>query len=137
MEFYVIYSVDCLYENYLNNCRPRPELCEKLTLTEEGESEYRYLEGQWEEAVHEKWAGILSKADFEKFLYDTFLTAEDCETLGSLTEYGWMPAIPFNADDEESICNAYVTPLIPGQAEMSEAQWERLRSAVIHKYKDF
>ena len=133
MEFYVIYSADCLHENYLKNCRPRPELCEKLTLTEDGESEYRYLGGPWEDAVHEKWAGFLAKAEFDQFIDDTYLTAEDCETMGSLTEFGWMPAISFNADDNDSICNAYVTPHCPGITG-TEEQWERLKTAIVQKY---
>jgi hypothetical protein len=136
MEFYVIYSADVMEARYLNYCRPRPELQEKLDLTEDGESEYRYLEGSWANAVHEKWAGVLSRKEFDQFIYDTFLTAEDTETLGSLTEYGHMPAISFNADDNESICNAYVTPLIKGEGTVSEEQWERLRSVIIAKYKE-
>ena len=137
MEFYVIYSADVHDPDYLQYCRPRPALCEKLMLTEDGESEYTYLEGVWETAVHEKWVGVLTRPEFDQFISDTYLSAEDTETMGSITlDMGHIPAISFNADDQDSICNAYVTPLIPGKGTMTEAQWERLRDAVVRTYSD-
>jgi hypothetical protein len=137
VEFYVIYSVDTHGDGNAGWGLPRKEILGKLNQTEDDEEyDYSYLGGRWETGFHRKYCGVLKREDFETFLNDTCLSAEDSETMGSLTEMGWMPAISFSADDDDSIISCYVTPHVDGIAG-TEEQWNRLRDAIVSKYKEW
>ncbi len=103
-------------------------------LTEEEECD----EGEFPEGYgHRKWTAELNREDFDAFLDQSGLYAEDIETMGSLTiEHGWLPAISFN--DEEAYANAYVTPFPEpvrrGNDPFSERHWARVRKLVVGKY---
>ena len=65
---------------------------------------------------------------------------EDTETMGSITEYGHLPAIAFNGDSQECIESAYVTPFPdierkskPTQ-ENEEKCWNRIKKAMLNLY---
>lgn len=77
----------------------------------EGDEQYPYDymadEGagdRWRDGKHRKWVAELSAEEFEKFLDDEFgLTVEEARergenTLGSITEFGHLPAYALNTD---------------------------------------
>ncbi len=114
MEYSVIYSVDIPSGVSMRPFVP-PE-CKRLWEETEGDEQYQYghLEGRWERGHHRKWVAILDQAQFEEFVRDVGLFAEDVQTMGSLGApgfgFGWAPAISFRNDDPDAIQSAYVTP---------------------------
>ena len=142
MKFSVIYTVDCCNSESLHHYLPSHR---HLFTTTEGNEEYDYgyLGGDWAKGKHRKLCAILDKSQFERFLDDTGLMAEDCETMGSLGApgfgVGWAPAISFTANwTTAAILNAYVTPIPDVQkAQFDERDWKRIRRAVINKYRNW
>lgn len=135
--FSVIYSVDCVEdEDVAHYAPPEKDAWEET----EGDEQYEFshLEGEWEKGHHRKWAGIGNLFQFERFLTECDLEAEDVETMGSIGTpgfgMGWAPAISFKGDDPGCIRGAYVTPLIPKSE--AEPVWEDVRQAVIKRYKE-
>jgi hypothetical protein len=127
MKFYVIYSFDCT-----KNDNPKyydPPYKDDWTQTEgDDEWDYNYLADEnphnadmWRDGHHRKYVyPDMDKAQFLHFLKETSLCFEDVETMGSLTDIGWMPAFAFRASDSAmSIydnkglvdAGAYVTPI--------------------------
>ena len=138
MQFSVIYSVDVPEDVDVADFAP-PDL--HLWDQTEGNDqyEYSYLEGQWENGTHRKWFAILEREQFDAFVEHCGLYAESTATMGSLGApgfgFGWAPAISFNGGDQDSIQNAYVTPIIETKKEsLDEHDWERVRSAVLAVY---
>ena len=138
MKFSVIYSVDVCEDVDVADFAP-PDL--DLWNQTEGDDqyEYGYLEGCWENGSHRKWCAMLDREQFDAFVEHCGLFAEDCETMGSIGApgfgFGWAPAISFNADHEDCIANAYVTPLPDVEREsFNEKDWERVRGAVLSVY---
>lgn len=138
MQFSVIYSADVPGGVSIKDYIP-PQVSRLWSLTESGGSEYSYLEGQWEKGKHRKWVALLTRKQFDAFVDKLGLYAESTETMGNLGApefgYGWSPAISFNADHQDAILNAYVTP-IPDttKAGGDERDWQRVRRAVISAY---
>jgi hypothetical protein len=92
---------------------------------------------QWAFAEHGKWAGILTGAQLSELCDEQGLTAEDCETGGSLTGIGWLPAVSFHSDDPSAIVSAYVTPIPEDDARpFTEDDWQSLRDAIVSAYSD-
>ena len=139
MKFSVIYSVDVPEDVDVMDFAP-PQVDSLWTKTEgDSEYEYGYLEGCWTEGMHRKWCAILTREQFDEFVEQCGLRAENCETMGSIGApgfgYGWAPAISFTGDHEDAIQSAYITPLIETKREScDERDWERVRSAVISVY---
>lgn len=137
MLFSVIYSVDVPEDVDVMDFAP-PNVEDHWDETESGESEYSYLEGEWENGSHKKWAAILTREQFDEFVEQCSLTADSTETMGSIGAPGcgyWAPAISFNNQDSTCIANAYVTPLPEVEKhELNEADWDRLRNAVLAVY---
>lgn len=90
---------------------------------------------------------LLSRADFERFLEHTRLTASSTPTMGSIIGYAWgmgwtAPAVAFEGDSRDYEEMAYVTPIpdVSQQRELTAERmdrcWERVRQAVINTYKD-
>lgn len=132
MRFFVIYSADVPEDTDLDPYRP---VGDEWNQTEDGESEYSYLEGIWERGTHGKWCAELDRPAFNEFVRVTGLAAEDCQTGGSITFQGHLPAISFRAEDGEAFVDAYVTPILEHlHAPGDERQWERVRKAVIAHY---
>lgn len=135
MRFYVIYSVDVPKGESIAPYTPKSRAWER---TESGETEYDC----WTGGKHRKYVAELSRKQFDKFVSQTGLTADTCETMGSLTGCGWMPAISFRAEEYSAIVLAYVTPIPEvSQAfhmateERAAKTWERVRKAVISQYR--
>ena len=139
MQFSVIYSVDVPEGVCVSDYAP-PQVGRLWTMTEAGESEYAYLEGRWEKGgKHRKWVALLTRKQFDAFVSKLGLYAESTETMGSLGApgfgFGWSPAISFNADHEDAIVNAYVTPIPETTKEGGDEQdWRRVRRAVLSVY---
>ena len=95
---------------------------------------------------HKKFVAILTPEQFNEFINDMGLYAEDVETMGSLGAPGygfsWSPAISFNSENEYDIHqNAYVTPNI-NKKEGKRLEklygkkniWEPIRQQIIQEY---
>jgi hypothetical protein len=139
MLFSIIYSVDVPEGVEVLDYAP-PQVDDLWDETEDdSQYEYSYLEGRWESGSHRKWCAILNREQFDNFVNRSGLSAENCETMGSLGApgfgFGWAPAISFNADDPDAIQNAYVTPIPEVEREQcNERDWERVREAVLAVY---
>lgn len=60
---------------------------------------------------HRKYTGVLTYKDFMEFVYE-YSPSYSNDTLGSLTEYGWLPAISLQAEFfENAERSVYVSPL--------------------------
>ncbi len=138
MKFSVIYSLDVP-----GDWSVRPFLPSQRYLFQQTEQyDYSYLEGRWEKGKHRKLCAILNRRQFERFLLDTGLTAEEVETGGSLGApgcgYGISPAISFCGDDPDARQDAYVTPLPDvvgrGDKPFGERDWKRIQQAMWNVY---
>ena len=138
MQFSIIYSADVPEYTDVMDHAP-PQVHELWNETEDGPSEYAYLEGDWENGTHKKWCAILSREQFDEFVDHCGLFAERTPTGGSLGApgfgFGWAPAISFNSDDPDAIKSAYVTP-VPQvtRTEFNDNDWERVFGAVVSVY---
>lgn len=140
MLFSIIYSVDVPEGENVLRFAP-PDMADLWQETESDDCyEYGYLGDEWgENGHHRKWCGILDRDQFEHFLNETGLFAENVQTMGSIGApgfgYGWAPAISFRSDDPDAILSAYVTPLPETRKEGGdERDWDRVRSAVLAVY---
>lgn len=138
MKFSVIYSLDVPAGTNVHALAP-PNLDDWTETEDDGQYEYSYLEGRWTQGHHRKWAAILNRADFDRFVDQLGLFAEDVQTLGSIGApgcgYGWVPAISFTSRNPDAIQIAYVTPLPDvRRQELGEHDWDRVRSAVLAVY---
>lgn len=114
LRFYVIYSFDipaARLEPCWNLERVRdwqPPHVRRLWDRAEGDEsyEYSYLGGEWAKGKHRKYVALLDRSDFEEFVDRFGLYPEDCETGGSLTGFGHLPAIAFETDDTNAILSA-------------------------------
>lgn len=143
MIFSVIYSFDCPREQPVGYFMP-PKNQRRLWQQTEGDEQYDL--DVWEKGKHRKLcAEDLTRAQFDAFVKHCALVAEDCETMGALTGFGWRPAISFNSQQEErpGYGNAYVTPYpsysVPANDRLNDVPWqkrcwERVRQAVISVY---
>ena len=129
----IIYSIDAL-EEYLYLGIPKD--LENWTETENGQSDFI------DEWSHKKFLSILTPEEFNKFIEDQGLYAEDVETLGSLGApgygYGWSPTISFISYDEDIIKNAYVTPNITekeARKHKCKDLWNKIFKQVLEEYQ--
>ena len=134
LNFYVIYAVDVPNDCELDSYLPRESVMLMLDRTEDDdEYQYDYLEGCWEDGHHGKWVGELTSRQFEQFIWDTYMGAEDVETGGSLTGFGWLPAISFSAKHYSPIVSAYVTPFIPDES-LGDDDWDTIRDMILEEW---
>ena len=122
----VIYSME-LFEEELEYHKPdNPEL---WVNTEDHESE------EIDNAQHYKYIAILNPEQFEEFIQNTRLYAEDVETMGSIGAPGygihWAPAISF-VSTRDAFLSAYVTPN-PKNPEDGQ-HWDKIQEQIITKY---
>jgi len=142
MKFYVIYSFDVLDGESVKPLQPPNVKAWDLTETDES-YDYDYLGPEYEKGKHRKYCRMMSKESFKRFIAGTFLIMEDIETMGSITDLGWMPAFAFRSEDEEFHIiqqGAYVTP-IPEHPEgkeftkaMTSKNWELIKKALLNMY---
>lgn len=135
LSFYVICSADVTAGESLNTVQP-PHLNKYWTITEAGKNEYAYLDddrnGPWARGKHRKyvapelplWA-LVDWASARNFHF------EDVNTMGSITDEGWLPAFALNGSYEHVIMDAYVTPRLPQdhypENPWTDAMWEEVR----------
>ena len=141
MMFSVIFSVDVPRDESIQEYLPRQRHLFRQT---EGDSSYAldYLEGPWKRGKHRKLCAVLNRKQFDTFLSDTCLFAEDVETMGSIGApglgFGLAPAISFTGEYDVALCNAYVTPFPAWEPKRKhttrEENWERIRQAVLSVY---
>lgn len=140
MKFFVIYDFDLPRDVSVRGYRP-PKYRRLWQLTE-GDESYDFDDEQWCHGGHRKYVTYapISRKEFNRFLDVVGLYAEDVETMGSLTLWGWFPAVAFNGDDQEALQQcAYVTP-IPQRPDgtertgMNDRDWSRVRRAMIAIY---
>jgi hypothetical protein len=137
MLFSIIYSVDVPEDLDIERYAP-PHADELWDKTEDGRTEYAYLEGDWTNGLHRKWCAILDRDQFDEFIRKCGLSADSTESMGSIGALGcgnWAPAISFDARHSDCIVNAYVTPLPEvRKQELNQADWHRLRDAMLAVY---
>jgi hypothetical protein len=93
-----------------------------------------------QECKHRKLCALLTQRQFDRFVDDLGLQADETETMGSLGApgfgVGWSPAISFTSGGQDIYCNAYVTP-IPDDEEgytNDEEGWKKVRSDILERY---
>lgn len=151
MKFYIIYSFDVTKEMSVNPFKP--PLIKRWTMTEDDDCyEYDYLGEKYEKGKHRKYTALLNKNQFKRFIEHCNMVMDDVETMGSITEYGHLPALSFNINDavqndyyELINAFAYVTPLpehvIKGKeltTSLNDRNWKRLKQIMLdlHGYND-
>ena len=148
MKFYVIYDFDLPQSTRVSYCKPPRFRAWELTECDDASEEYDYLGTERGneplKTKHRKYCGLLNREQFERFVSDCYLEPEECETMGSLTGLGWLPAIAFRYSyggysEEPIYCGAYVTPIPqrPDGSEregMTERDWDRLRKVILAHY---
>jgi hypothetical protein len=139
LSFYVIYSFDCMKTESVKQFQP--PFIKRWDCTEgDDQFDYDYLKGDWIGGKHRKYCAQLNKKQFEQFIDHCCLTMEDVNTMGSLTEFGLLPAHSFNLSDSDhsyecAMVNAYVTPLIMNEGiERTDELWESLKQEMLHKF---
>lgn len=152
MRFYVIYSFDVTSE--MSVVPFKPPCIKQWRLTEDDDNyEFDYLadetgDEKYRNGKHRKYVAELNKKQFKRFIEECNMVMDDVETLGSLTEFGHLPAFSFNVSDavqsdyyELIWCNAYVTPLpehvIKGKHlnnSQNERNWNRIKQALLNLY---
>ena len=145
MRFSVIFSVDVPGGTSIRPYIPKGRAWHRT----EGDNQYDYdyLGGRWSKGKHRKFGALLTRKQFDRFVSQMSLCAENVETMGSLGApgcgFGLAPAISFDGTCEDAILNAYVTPMPDGEpkhpkhwenAEAGERNWQRIRRAVLKVY---
>ena len=143
MKFSVIYEFECGMDDSVSRYTFKTR---SFDLTERYDGEpSEWCSDLWNgKCKHRKYAGILNRNQFDEFVRQTEVWADDVETLGSIGApgfgYGVAPAISFSNNDPDVIQSAYITPIPsvePKQEitpERSERIWYRVRNAVLSVY---
>lgn len=120
--YYVIYTVESdVIKPYQPPCRMR--------ITERDYDTYYFNKQR-------KYVGELTYKQFEKLVDKVDLWMDSTKTMGSLTEFGHIPAHSFNSNDRDALLDAYVTPItnfdLPndGQDEL----WEEIKQLMLKKW---
>lgn len=138
LTFGVIYSIDA--PKITDSNRPPGYRRKIWTRTEHGKSECGIED--WRMA---KYTALLTREQFDEFLYHLNLVASATETMGSLGAPrpddgmpGWTPAILFHQEDSylDDLRIAYVTPYVMNNEfrEIDADDWEALKEAIVAVY---
>lgn len=142
MKFYVIYSFDIMSDMSVKALQPPNVKAWELTETDDS-YDYDYLGPEYENGKHRKYCRLMGKEAFHRFISDQCLYMSDVNTIGSITEFGHLPAFSFDGNtDEQWIINqnAYVTPLpeaLEGKKfdkSLNEKNWQLLKKALLNLY---
>lgn len=118
MIWYVIYTVDCPRKESISQFRPKG--CQWQLTEDDSQYDYGYLGGEWTKGKHRKWVAQLTEEQFDQWLTQLDMEPEQTQTMGSITELGWLPAVSFRSGLEENhqvIMSAYVS-LLATRAEL-------------------
>lgn len=127
MKFYVIYAFDCTPGyRYLSDIDVFEEDGWKQT-EDDDDWEYNYLAEEnphnahiWKDGIHRKYVhDSMTKEEFLRFIRTVGLEYEPVETMGSITDIGWLPALSFQGNKGMTVYDyagiisqsAYVTPI--------------------------
>ena len=136
MKFYVIYDFEVPHGESVVPFNP-PFKSKEFRLTEIDQLNIFYADSDGygsKPGKQRKYAGILTRKQFDALCDAQGLTAESTETMGSITDIGWLPAISFNSYSDCAYQNAYVTPLIEKAGGCNERDWERVKNAMLSVY---
>jgi len=148
MLFSVIYDFDCPMWKSVKDFMPSQRHLFQTTERSNGEPS-DWCGDLWDGKVkHRKLCAVLTRRQFDRFVEDTGLFAEDVRTMGSLGApgcgFGLSPAISFRNDDPDAIQSAYVTPLPLAytltdlergpRRQFTEDDFERVRAAILKVY---
>lgn len=115
MLFSVIYEFDCPMDVSVRRYTPSQRRLFQMTECSDGKPSDWCGDIFQGRCRHRKLCAVLTREQFERFLNDTGLIAENVGTGGSIGApglgYGLSPAISFRNDDPDAIMSAYVTPL--------------------------
>lgn len=139
----VIYSIDCYAEEHT-------ALAPFLATSMKNHHLWRMTENEPDESEvfkHRKYCAVLTQQQFDEFVDEIGLYAENVQTMGALgmpgagNWWGWSPAISFTSRDNfteyGALCNAYVCPFDPEWTEpQNEEKWEEVRRQVIDAYEN-
>jgi len=103
LKYFVILTLDTYKNDYpwsIKSIKPKIVKYPKFWVTEKTPEDDFVL-------AHRKYCGHLSPQEAQEFLREEFDNAE--ETMGSISEYGLLPAISFNDDYQSYRKNAYVS----------------------------
>jgi hypothetical protein len=136
-EYGVIYTVDV--PKGTDPMDYAPPHVDKWELTEDDKDALESFFGKG--GHHRKWAALLKQQEFDEFVEETGLYAEDVETEGAIGVPGCPldmiePAISFVLDESEVLVGAYVTPLPPENSpvENDEKMWNNVRKEMLDRY---
>lgn len=138
MKFYVIYEFDTVNGHSVKPYNP-PFKSKFFPLTECEESEFTSSRDP-KPGQHRKYAGIVTKAQFQRLIRAQDMRMDTCETMGSLTvELGHIPAVSFYtegawASNGYISQSAYVTPLIERRGGCNDRDWDRAAAALQSMY---
>ena len=115
--YYVIYTLDLLKSNYndtITQIKPSSIKYPLFKMTEDEVGDPEFF------SKHRKYCGIITGGQLKQLLTEINYIIGTCETMGSITEIGWLPAICYETECIDYCDNIYVSPLIEKQAELSE-----------------
>src|SRR3990167_3734779 len=135
MLFSIIFSIDCPRNDSIKHYQPDKKILRRLELTECNDvDDYEDVFGKLHK--HRKYIGILTKEEFDNFIYYTGLTADNVDTMGSLGTltpngdicFGIQPAISFDSYHTNAVVNCYVTPYpkVFNKKQYNERDFERI-----------
>lgn len=118
IDYYLIVTID-IYKAIHNGerypdhetsiSRVKPRFLNRFTVTEDEVEDPEYTK------QHRKYTGILTAEELERVVREDELWINDvCQTMGSITDLGWLSSISWDYVDDYSRyhINAYVSPLI-------------------------
>lgn len=137
MLFSVIYSVDMPKDHSVQEWRPANHRKWELTEWDDHEGELAYANLP----KHRKYCKLLTRKEFDDFVWDQGLYMEDVETMGSIGAPGLglflAPAVSFTGDNDQIYQSAYVTPIpdrISEKFELTERHWNMVYKAMLSVY---
>lgn len=145
MDFYVIYSVDANEYGRIDIHRPPHFQKLEWRIAASGPSEF--YSSRRSKSRHRQYTNVLNFKQLCEFIDGCDLYPDDQETMGSLTELGWLPAMSFSFTDYDVFGSAYISPLppqpdynrqplLPGMPEDLDAyEWKNVEDAVADVFK--
>lgn len=147
LSFYFIYTVDI--ERELSLWDRVPDIIyhhvrrKNVIITEDDSCwDYDYMaeddkSSSWWRGKHRKFVGEFDFDDFKTLVNDAYMYMESCDTMGSLTPMGHLPAMSFDSGSSYMIemHNAYVTPFFSiDNFWCDEDVWDILKEQMLEEF---